>query len=73
MDAADVLQKAKKHHKYKEKRISGYICIDSQSFTARQKFQRTPTPAEKKFIRDMKEYLPKPMAKPSVKPVLEKK
>ena len=73
LDAADVLKKAKQTHKYREKIISGYICIDSKSFTARQKFQKTPTPGEQKFIKDMKEYLPKPIAKPSFKPVLKKK
>ena len=69
--AADILAKAKQSYKYKEKNISGFICIDSQSFTARQKFKRTPTPAEKKFITDMREYLPEPMAKPVFKPALK--
>ena len=57
--AADILAKAKQSYKYKEKNISGFICID------------TPTPAEKKFITDMREYLPEPMAKPIFKPALK--
>tara|TARA_R110002020_G_scaffold165850_1_gene353644 strand:- start:305 stop:619 length:315 start_codon:yes stop_codon:yes gene_type:complete len=64
LDAADVLKKAKQSHKYREKIISGYICIDSQSSTARKKFQRKPNPAEEKFINDMREHLPTPMPKP---------
>lgn len=48
------------------KNISGYICINSESFTARKKFMKQPTPAEKKVIEDIRELIPEPKPKPLI-------
>ena len=50
--------------KYENKRndVKGYLCLDTA--TARKSFTVSPNPAEKKIIKDIKQILPKPIAKP---------
>jgi hypothetical protein len=60
--AQQILNKVK--NKYSN--VNGYICVDAKSFDARRKFQKTPTPSEKKVIEDVKELLPQPKAKPLI-------
>jgi len=50
--------------------INGYLCIDSKSFLARQKFMKTPTPDQERIIKEVQEVLV-PKIKP--RPLLLKK